>query len=116
MFEKKGVLLVDAARWSEEDLMPAIDAGAEDLVEEGDSIRVTCEPGALRPVREALEQAGVEVESTEQTMVPRMTVEVGPADARKLLNLLDALDELDDVDQVHANFDIGAEMLEQVTA
>jgi YebC/PmpR family DNA-binding regulatory protein len=116
MFDKKGVLLVDAARWSEEDLMPAIDAGADDLVEEGDSIRITCESGQLRDVREALEAAGVEVQSTEQTMVPRSVVDVGPADARKLLNLLDALDEHDDVDQVYANFDIGAEVLEQVTA
>jgi YebC/PmpR family DNA-binding regulatory protein len=116
MFEKKGVLLVDGTRWSENELMPAIDAGADDLAEEGDSIRVTCEPGQLRGVREALEQAGVEVESTEQTMVPRSVVEVGAGDAPKLLRLLDALDEQDDVDQVHANFDIGAEVLEQATA
>ena len=107
MFEKKGVLLVDAERYSEDDLMPAIDAGAEDLAAEGDSIRIVCEPADLRAVREALEQAGVEVQSTEQTMVPK-TVGRGrtPDDARKLLRLLDALDEQDDVDQVHANFDI----------
>src|ERR671934_2297343 len=75
MFDKKGVLLVDAGRWSEDDLMPAIDAGAEDLTEEGDSIRIACEPGQLRAVRESLEQAGIEVQSTEQTMVPRTVVE-----------------------------------------
>jgi transcriptional/translational regulatory protein YebC/TACO1 len=67
-------------------------------------------------VRAALEEAGVEVQTTEQTMVPRSVVEVGPADARKLLKLLDALDEHDDVDQVYANFDIGAEVLEEATA
>jgi YebC/PmpR family DNA-binding regulatory protein len=116
MFDKKGVLLVDAARFSEDDLMPAIDAGAEDLVEEGDSIRISCEPAQLRAVREALEQAGVEVESTEQTMVPRTVVDVGADVARKLLRLLDSLDEQDDVDQVHANFDIGADVLEEATA
>jgi YebC/PmpR family DNA-binding regulatory protein len=116
MFDKKGVVLVDRERWSEDDLMPAIDAGADDLTEDGDSIRVTCEPGQLRAVREALEHAGVEVQSTEQTMVPRSVVEVDANDARKLLRLLDALDEQDDVDQVHANFDIGAEVLEQATA
>src|SRR5919206_16611 len=87
MFEKKGVLLVDAGRWNEEDLMPAIDAGAEDLADEGDSIRIACEPGRLRAVRESLEQAGIEVQSTEQTMVPKTVVGVGPNDARKLLNL-----------------------------
>ena len=116
MFDKKGVLLVDGGRWSEDDLMPAIDAGAEDLAEEGDSIRISCEPSALRAVREALEQAGVEVQSIEQTMVPRTVVEVGANDARKLLKLLDALDEQDDVDQVHANFEIGADVLERATA
>ena len=116
MFDKKGVLLVDAGRWSEDDLIPAIDAGAEDLVEEGDSIRIACEPAQLRAVRGALEAAGVEVQSTEQTMVPRTVVELGANDARKLLKLLDGLDEQDDVDQIHANFDIGAEVLERATA
>jgi YebC/PmpR family DNA-binding regulatory protein len=116
MFDKKGVLLVDSNRWSEDDLIPAIDAGAEDLVEEGDSIRIACEPAQLRAVREALEAAGVEVQSTEQTMVPRTVVELDTNDARKLLKLLDGLDEQDDVDQIHANFDIGAEVLEQQTA
>jgi transcriptional/translational regulatory protein YebC/TACO1 len=49
-------------------------------------------------------------------MVPRTVVELGPGDARKLLKLLDSLDEQDDVDTVHANFDIGADVLEEVTA
>jgi YebC/PmpR family DNA-binding regulatory protein len=116
MFEKKGVLLVDAERYSEENLMPAIDAGAEDLASEGDSIRIVCEPSRLRDLAAALESAGVEVQSTEQSMVPKSVVEVGPDDARKLLRLLDALDEQDDVDQVQANFDIRAEVLEEVAA
>src|SRR5919198_1998047 len=116
MFEKKGVLLVDANRYSEDDLMAAIDAGAEDLSSEGDSIRIVCEPARLRPVREALEASGVEVQSTEQSMLPKSVVDVGPEDARKLLRLLDSLDEHDDVDQVHANFDIKAEVLEEVAA
>jgi YebC/PmpR family DNA-binding regulatory protein len=116
MFEKKGVVLVDAARYTEDDLMPAIDAGAEDLAAEGDSIRIVCDPAALRAVGEALEAAGVEVQSTEQSMLPKSTVDVGPADARKLLRLLDALDDHDDVDQVHANFDITADVMEAVAA
>jgi YebC/PmpR family DNA-binding regulatory protein len=116
MFEKKGVLLVDANRYSEDDLMAAIDAGAEDLSSEGDSIRIVCEPSRLRAVREALEESNVEVQSTEQSMLPRSVVDVGTDDARKLLRLLDALDEHDDVDQVHANFDIKAEVLEEVAA
>ena len=62
---------------------------------------------------EALEQAGVEVQSTEQSMLPKTTVEVEADDARKLLRLLDALDEQDDVDQVHANFDMRADVMEE---
>jgi YebC/PmpR family DNA-binding regulatory protein len=116
MFEKKGVVLVDGERYSEDDLMPAIDAGAEDVTSEGDSLRIVSDPSDLRAVRESLERAGVEIQSTEQSMVPKTTVELGPEDARKLLRLLDALDDQDDVDQVLANFDIRAEVLEQVAA
>jgi YebC/PmpR family DNA-binding regulatory protein len=116
MFEKKGVVLVDAERYGEDDLIAAIDAGAQDVGVDGDSLRVVCEPADLRKVREALEQAGVEVESTEQTMVPKTVVQVGSEEARKLLRLMDALDDHDDVDQVHANFDITAEVLEEVAA
>jgi YebC/PmpR family DNA-binding regulatory protein len=116
MFEKKGVLLVDGERYSEDDLMAAIDAGAEELTSEGDSIRIVCEAADLRPVLEALERAGVEVQSTEQSMLPKSTVEVDADEARKLLKLLDALDEQDDVDQVHANFDIRADVMEEVAA
>jgi YebC/PmpR family DNA-binding regulatory protein len=116
MFEKRGVALVDAERYSEDDLIVAIDAGAQDVVTEGDSLRIVCDPADLRAVREALERAGVEVQSTEQSMIPKTTIELGPDDARKLLRLLDALDDHDDVDQVHANFDIKAEVLEEVAA
>jgi YebC/PmpR family DNA-binding regulatory protein len=113
MFEKKGVVLVDAERYSEDDLMPAIDAGAEDVSSEGNSLRVVCDPADLRRISAALEKEGVEVQSAEQSMLPKTTVEVGPDDARKLLRLMDALDDQDDVDQVHANFDIKAEVLEE---
>jgi YebC/PmpR family DNA-binding regulatory protein len=116
MFEKKGVVLVDRGRYSEDDLIAAIDAGAEDVTADGDSFRVVCEAGDLRAVREALEGAGVEVESTEQSMLPKTTVELDADEARKLLRLLDALDDHDDVDQVHANFDIKAEVLEEAAA
>jgi YebC/PmpR family DNA-binding regulatory protein len=116
MFEKKGIVLVDAEQYSEDDLIVAIDAGAEDVASEGDSLRVVCEPNDLRAVGEALQRAGVAVQSTEQSMLPKTTVEVGVDDARKLLRLMDALDDHDDVDQVHANFDINAAVLEAVAA
>jgi YebC/PmpR family DNA-binding regulatory protein len=116
MFEKKGVVLVNGERYSEDDLIPAIDAGAEDVADEGDSLRIVCEPNDLRAIREALEAAGLEVQSTEQSMLPKTTVEVSANEARKLLRLMDTLDDHDDVDQVHANFDISAEVLEEVAA
>jgi YebC/PmpR family DNA-binding regulatory protein len=116
MFEKKGIVLVDGGRYSEDDAIPAIDAGAEDVASEGDSLRVVCDPTDLRAVRQALEDAGVEVQSTEQSMVPKSTVGLEADGARKLLRLLDMLDDHDDVDQVHANFDINPQVLEEVAA
>jgi transcriptional/translational regulatory protein YebC/TACO1 len=80
------------------------------------SIRIVCEAQDLRAVHDALEQAGIEVQSTEQSMLPKSTVEVEANDARKLLRLLDALDEQDDVDQVHANFDMRADVMEEAAA
>jgi len=115
-FEKRGVILVDGGRYDEDDLIVAIDAGAEDVSVDGDSLRIVCEASDLRAVREALEGADVEVQSTEQSMVPKSTVTVEADDARKLLRLLDALDDHDDVDQAHANFDIRADVLEEVAA
>ena len=76
IFEKRGVIAVDGGRYTEDDLMPAIDAGAEDVRDEGDLLRVLCEPADLATVREALESAGVEIESAEVTMEPKNTVEV----------------------------------------
>jgi YebC/PmpR family DNA-binding regulatory protein len=114
IFEKRGVVTVDAARYGEDDLIAAIDAGAEDVREDGDELRVLSDPGSLSAVRVALESAGVEIASAEVTMEPKSTVEVGKGDARSLLGLIDSLEEHDDVNEVHANFDIPEEILEQV--
>jgi YebC/PmpR family DNA-binding regulatory protein len=115
-FEKRGVILVDADRYSEDDLMPAIDAGAEDVAEDGDLLKVLTPASELTAVREALEAADVELDSAEITMEPKNTVEVAGSDAQALLRLMDALEDHDDVDQVHSNFDVPAEVLEQVAA
>ncbi|HVQ59053.1 MAG TPA: YebC/PmpR family DNA-binding transcriptional regulator [Solirubrobacterales bacterium] len=115
-FEKKGVVLVDGDRFSEDDLMPAIDAGAEDVREDGDKLRVLCEPTDLTAVRAALEESGVEIESAGLATEPKSSVEVKGHDAERLLKLLDDLDEQDDVDEVFANFDIPEDVLEQLAA
>jgi YebC/PmpR family DNA-binding regulatory protein len=114
VFEKKGVVRVEAGRWSEEDLEPAIDAGAEDIALDEDVYEVITEPADLTEVREALEAAGVEVESAELTMRPTNRVEVDESTVGQLMRLLETLEDHDDVDAVHANFDVDAEVLEKV--
>jgi YebC/PmpR family DNA-binding regulatory protein len=116
IFEKRGVIAVDGDRYSEEDLIVAIDAGAEDVREEGDLLRVLCEPADLSTVREALEAAGVEVASSDVAMEPKSTVEVKGNDAKSLLKLIETLEEHDDVGEVHANFDIPDDVLQKLAA
>jgi YebC/PmpR family DNA-binding regulatory protein len=116
-FSKKGVILVDADRYGEEDLLAAIDAGADDVAEDGDLLKVTSAPATLAAVREALERTGVEVQSAELAMEPSAIVEVdGEREARALIRLIEALDDRDDVESVHANFDIPEALLEQAAA
>ncbi|HEX3172951.1 MAG TPA: YebC/PmpR family DNA-binding transcriptional regulator [Solirubrobacterales bacterium] len=116
LFEKRGVLTVDAERYDEDDLIAAIDAGAEDVQEEAEVLRVLCDPGDLGTVREALEASGVEVRASDLTLEPKSTVEVKGNDAKSLLGLIEALEEQDDVDAVHANFDIPDEVLQKLAA
>jgi transcriptional/translational regulatory protein YebC/TACO1 len=74
LFDKKGVIVVDANRWSEDDLMPAIEAGAEDIAQDDEFFEVLTEPAVLTAVREALAAAGVEIESAEVRWQPKTTV------------------------------------------
>ena len=114
IFEKKGQLVADGSRYSEDDLMPAIDAGAEDLALDGDVFEVVTVPEDFTAVRDALTGAGVELDSAELVMRPTTRVEVEESAARSLMKLIDALEEHDDVQAVHANFDVDAEILERV--
>jgi YebC/PmpR family DNA-binding regulatory protein len=116
-FERKGVISVDKAT-SEDDLMlVALDAGAEDIVDEGDTWRVSCEPSLLTDVRSALESAGIGFASADVTFLPKAVVELATAEAaKKVLRLIDALDEHDDIQDVYANFDIPDEILQLVDA
>ena len=116
VFEKRGVVMVDADRYSEDDLIPAIDAGAEDVSVEGDSLKVVSAAEDLAAVREALEGADVDIESAELTMEPKSVVEVTGAEAAGVMRLMEALDDHDDVEAVHANFDIPAEVLAERAA
>jgi YebC/PmpR family DNA-binding regulatory protein len=116
IFEKKGEIVVDAQRYSEDDLFPAIDAGADDINLDEDVYEVITAPENFVAVKQALEQAGVEFESADLAMRPTTTIPVEEGDVGKLMGLIDALEELDDVQAVHANFDVDADVLERTTA
>ena len=116
LFDKRGVITVDASRYDEDDLMAAIDAGAEDIVHDDDVLEVICEPADVPAVRRALEQAGVEIESADVAQRPRSRVPVDEGAAPKLMRLIDALEDLDDVAAVNANFDIEARVLERIAS
>lgn len=114
LFEKRGTIVVDANRYDEDDLIAAIDAGAEDIALDEDVYEVLTEPGDLPRVRAALEESGVEIQNAEVAQRPKSTVPLDEAAATRLMRLIDALEDQDDVDAVHANFDVSAEVLERV--
>jgi YebC/PmpR family DNA-binding regulatory protein len=113
VFERRGSIVVDAAKFTEDDVMTAaIDAGAEDVQQDGDQFEVLTEPTDLAAVRDALAAAGIAFDSAELTMVPKNTVKLEEGDARKTMKIMDALEDSDDVQEVYANFDIPDEILE----
>jgi YebC/PmpR family DNA-binding regulatory protein len=119
-FERKAVIIVpkEGPSESEDDVMMAgLDAGMEDLEDQGDTWQLTAAPTDLGRLRDALEAAGVKVTSAELTMVPTTTIALeSEADARKVLRLVDALEDHDDVQAVYANFDIPDNVLQLVEA
>ncbi len=116
-FERKGMVSVPRSVEEDELFLVALDAGADDIVDEGDAWRVTTPPSELHRVQTALADAGIAVESTDLTMVPTATVALEDAEsAKKVLRVVDALDEHDDVQNVYANFDIPDAILQVVTA
>jgi YebC/PmpR family DNA-binding regulatory protein len=114
LFDKRGVIVVDGSRYDEDDLMVAIDAGAEDISADDDVFEIVTEPSDLTAVRAALTDAGVDVESADVTQRPRVRVPLQEAEAARLLKLIDMLEESDDVNEVHANFDVDADVLERI--
>jgi YebC/PmpR family DNA-binding regulatory protein len=114
VFDKKGLIVVDGERYSEDDLFVAIDAGAEDVSVDENVYEVLTAPEDLHAVRQALEKAGVQLESAELAMQPKSTVEVPEDKVAQLMRLLEELEDHDDVAAVHANFDVDASVLERV--
>lgn len=114
-FERKGVIVISRSVEEDDIMLAALDAGLEDLADEGDTWRLTCAPSDLPAVREALTEASIAFESADTTMVSSTTVMLETADAAKaVLRLIDALEEYDDVQDVYSNFDIPDELMQQL--
>jgi len=112
-FERKGLILVPSSVDEDELMMVALDAGAEDLVADGESWQITTPPTEFNDVRDAIEAAGISFESADLTMLPSSTVEVDDAGtAKRVLHLLEVLDDIDDVQDVFGNFDMSDELME----
>jgi YebC/PmpR family DNA-binding regulatory protein len=115
-FTRKGVIILDRSVDEDELMMVGLEAGAEDLVDEGDTWALTCEPTDLNGLRDALEGAQIGFMSADLTFLADQTVPLEDAgSARAVLNLVDLLDDLEDVDAVHANFDVPDEVLEALS-
>lgn len=114
-FERRGVIVMDRLGVDEDELVEAaLDAGAEDVTEDGDNWQITTDPAELMSVRAALEAAGLAYLSADLTMIAKTTVETPEKEARQVLRLVDQLEDNDDVQEVHANFDISEAVLEAV--
>ena len=116
LFERRGIVIVEADGVDEDELtLAAAEGGADDVMLDGSTFTVTSDPSNLATVREAIEAAGLTIDSAELTMVPKTTVEVGDEnEAKKILRLIDQLEDNDDVQDVYANFDIPERVLEAV--
>jgi YebC/PmpR family DNA-binding regulatory protein len=114
LFDKKGVILIDAAHYSEDDLLVAVEAGAEDISSDDGLLEVITGLQDFMAVRHALEEADIELDSAELLYRPSSLVEIEhEGQVVKLMKLIDALEDNDDVGAVHANFDVPADMLER---
>jgi len=115
MFHKKGDIVVPKAAAKEDDLMAVVlDAGAEDLKDDGDNWEVLSEPSVYEAVLEAVKKAGITPVSSSVTMIPQNYIKLEGAAANTMIRLMEALEEHDDVQNVHSNFDIDQKLLEEV--
>jgi YebC/PmpR family DNA-binding regulatory protein len=114
MFNKKGIFTIPTQDVTEDELMDvALEAGAEDILQEDENFEIITTAEDFGKVHQALQDKGVQVDNAEVTMHPQSTVKVDGKQAENLLKLMDALEEQDDIQNVYSNFDIDAELLEQ---
>ncbi len=115
LFARRGIVEVPKGELTEDDvLMAVLDAGADEVRDDGDVFTVESEPGDVVAVRTALQEAGIDYNSAEVEFVPSMKVEVDAEGARKVLKVIDALEDSDDVQNVYSNVDISDEVLAEL--
>jgi len=116
LFHKKGLININAEPNKHDDIeLAAIDAGAEDIKKDGNSLEVYTDAKSLHEVKKKLEEAGIEIESAEITFVPENEVRIeDETKAKKVLKLMEALEDDDDVANVYSNFDIPEEIMEKL--
>jgi YebC/PmpR family DNA-binding regulatory protein len=117
MFDRKGLILVEASRVDEDELLTiALEGGAADMRRVDTVFEVSTEPAQLEAVRKTLEERGVPIQSAEVTYVPQSTIRLEGKEAQQVLRLVEGMEELEDVQKVYANFDIPDEVLETLGA
>jgi transcriptional/translational regulatory protein YebC/TACO1 len=115
MFSKKDVIAVDKTAAGEDDLMNIVlEAGGEDLSDEGDTWEIITEPAGFEAVLNAVKAAKIPVENSEVTMIASTYTKLDDMQARQMMRLLEALEDFDDTQNVYSNFDMTAEQMEQV--
>jgi YebC/PmpR family DNA-binding regulatory protein len=115
LFHKKGDIVIPKGAAKEDDLMSIVlDAGAEDLQDDGENWEVLTSPSAYEAVLEAVKKAGIEPVSSSVSMIPQNYIKLEGAAATQMIRLIEALEDNDDVQNVHANFDIDQRLLEEV--
>jgi len=115
MFDQKGTIVVDKGKVDEDTLMSAaLEAGAEDVRDEGEFFEVVTAPGALAKVRKSLAGKSIEFTSAELTREPQTVIKLEGKHAEQILKLMDALEDQDDAQKVYANFDVPDEVMERL--
>ena len=117
-FHRKGIVVVPKGDdVTEDDVLAAVlDAGAEEVVDDGDKFEVFSEAHDLVATRTALQTAGIDYDSADIAFVPQLKIEVDAETARKVFRLIDALEELDDVQNIYSNYDVSAEVQAELEA
>ncbi len=112
MFDKKGLIIVEKSESDEETLMEVgLEAGAEDVSDEGDCFEIITDPGSFEAVKEAVEKASIKIEMAEVTMIPQTQTRLEGKEAEQMVRFMEALDDCDDIQQFYSNADISDEVL-----